>query len=335
MRFVLGVDAGNTKTIALVANTQGAILGYARSGCGDIYGAASEGAAIAAISDALASALANASIAKAQLVSAVFSAAGADWPEDFEFIRAALAATGIPNPIVHNDALGALRAGSPDGTGVVVACGTGAAVGARNADGRVWHTSFWQQVGGAADLARQALTAVYRRELGFGPATALTPAILSFFNMGCVEDVLHTLTARKSAAEFESRFIHPKMGGLARLLFDVAAAGDEIAREIVVAHGAALGDHAVLAAHKVGIAHERFNLVLTGGVLRHSSPLLQEAIAIQVRKSARGVHVIQSAFEPAVGALMIALEASAITIDAAVRAQLQRTLPPAYMFETY
>jgi len=40
--LVLGVDAGNTKTIALVARDNGEILGYGRSGCGDIYGATSE-----------------------------------------------------------------------------------------------------------------------------------------------------------------------------------------------------------------------------------------------------------------------------------------------------
>ena len=39
MHFVLGVDGGNTKTIALVASLNGAILGAGRGGCGDIYNA--------------------------------------------------------------------------------------------------------------------------------------------------------------------------------------------------------------------------------------------------------------------------------------------------------
>ena len=337
MKYVLGVDAGNTKTIALVANTDGEILGYGRSGCGDIYGAMSEAAALAAISEAVNAALVHAGIAKAQLAFAVFSAAGADWPEDFEFLRAALAAKGIPNPAIYNDAIGALRAGSPDGTGVVVACGTGAAVGARAADGRLWHTSFWQQVGGAGDLARRALVAVYRQELGFGPATALTSATLAFFNMNCVEDVLHALTARNSTEAFESRFIHPKVGGLVRVLFDVAEAGDVIAREIVVSHGEALGDHALLAARKVGIARENFYLVLAGGVLRHSphgTSLLRDVIVAHILKAAPASQVTQTPFEPAIGAVMLALEACAIKIDDVMLAQLQHTLPPVSLFET-
>ncbi len=39
MQCILGVDGGNTKTIALVAALDGTILGAGRGGCGDIYNA--------------------------------------------------------------------------------------------------------------------------------------------------------------------------------------------------------------------------------------------------------------------------------------------------------
>ena len=66
--------------------------------------------------------------------------------------------------VIVNDAMGALRAGSPDSTSVVVACGTGTAVGARHPDGRIWHSSFWQEVQGADELSLPALRAVYRAD---------------------------------------------------------------------------------------------------------------------------------------------------------------------------
>jgi N-acetylglucosamine kinase-like BadF-type ATPase len=44
--YLLGVDGGNTKTIALVARSDGAIVGAGRAGCSDVYGAASEEAAL-------------------------------------------------------------------------------------------------------------------------------------------------------------------------------------------------------------------------------------------------------------------------------------------------
>src|SRR5687768_5078672 len=170
MGYVLGVDGGNTKTLAVVGRLDGAIVGVGRSGCSDIYMAPSPEAALAeavkAISDALTMAGANIQ----QLAASAFSMAGADWPDDFEFLETSLAQRGFGGRvIVVNDGLGALRAGSPDGTGVVVVCGTGTATAARSAQGRRWHSSWWQDAQGAHHLGSKALTAVYRAELGIDP----------------------------------------------------------------------------------------------------------------------------------------------------------------------
>ena len=37
MQYILGVDGGNTKTIAIVADLDGTILGTGREGCGDDF----------------------------------------------------------------------------------------------------------------------------------------------------------------------------------------------------------------------------------------------------------------------------------------------------------
>ena len=39
MKKFMAVDAGNTKTVALVAEPNGRIVGWGRGGCGDIYNA--------------------------------------------------------------------------------------------------------------------------------------------------------------------------------------------------------------------------------------------------------------------------------------------------------
>ena len=338
MAYLLGVDAGNTKTIALVAHGDGAICGVGRSGCGDIYGARSSDHAIAAIETAIAQALAMAKIERTQLVASAFSAAGADWPEDIAFIGEALTQLHLPIPKVYNDAIGALRAGTLDGCGVVVVVGTGAAVGARHPNGQLWHSSFWQQVGGAGHLAQQALQAMYAAELQMGPPTALTAAILAHFGMTTAEQVLHALTARATAAEFESRFIHPRTGGVARVLLDVAEQGDSVARDIVLAHGAALGAHAIAAARQVGLdrCEAPFPLVLIGGVLRHPSPQLVSAIVRQVQGVLPLAQPSRNALEPALGALLLAfdqLNLSPIALQEC-RENMLRTQPDAAWFDT-
>src|SRR5947209_4490707 len=116
MQCVLAVDAGNTKTIALVAALDGTILGAGRAGCGDIYNARRDGldsaaAAIANIEDAVVQALQTANVQASNLVTGVFSLAGADWPEDFALLHSAMETRGFGQTIlVQNDALGVLHA---------------------------------------------------------------------------------------------------------------------------------------------------------------------------------------------------------------------------------
>ena len=328
MSFVLGVDGGNTKTLALVARDNGVILGTGRAGCSDIYGAESPAAAIAEIGEAVESALAQAGFPSTELRAGVFSMAGADWPEDFCLLADAMRARGFGRNIqIVNDAIGALRAGSPDGTGVAVACGTGAAVGARHPDGRIWHSSFWQEPQGAEQLSLKALRAVYRAELGIDPPTALTERILTAFAARNVEEVLHLLTMRDTPRPETRR-------QLVRPLFDAADAGDTTAHRIVLSHGQALGDYAITAARKVGLLGLPFTLVLTGGVLRHPSPLLREALVERVREVDPGVRAIQSRFEPAAGAVLLALDLLGIDTDAALLDRLEATLPDATFFAT-
>jgi N-acetylglucosamine kinase-like BadF-type ATPase len=328
MDLVLGVDGGNTKTLALVAGSDGAILGTGRAGCGDIYGATSPAAAIAEIERAVDAALTEAGIQPVELSAGAFSLAGADWPEDFRLLEEAMRARGYgQNILVVNDAMGALRAGSPNGTGVAVACGTGAAIGARGTDGRVWHSSFWQEPQGADELSRHALRAVYRAELGIDPPTVLTERILPFFAARSVEEVLHQLTARDIPRTENWR-------QLVRPLFAAADAGDITARQILISHGKALGDYAIAAARKVGLLEEPFTLVLTGGVLRHPSPLLRDALVARVREAISGVCAIQSRFEPVAGALLLALDLARIETNAALMERLETTLPGAAFFAT-
>jgi N-acetylglucosamine kinase-like BadF-type ATPase len=328
MKFVLGVDAGNTKTLALVARADGVILGKGRAGCGDIYGAKSPEAAITEIERALDAALTEADIAPADLSAGVFSLAGADWPEDFRFLEDALRGRGYGQAIlVVNDAMGALRAGSPDGIGVVVACGTGAAVGARNTDGRFWHSSFWQQTQGADELSKRALQAIYRAELGIDPPTLLTERILAVFEARTVEEILHQLTGRDMPRPEKRR-------QLVRPLFDAADAGDAAARRILTSHGKALGEYAIVAARKVGLLETPFTLVLTGGVLRPPSPLLRNSLVERVREASPHVHAIQSRFEPVAGAILLALDLLNIDTNAALLERLEMSLPGSSFFET-
>lgn len=304
MTFVLGVDGGASKTIALVATEGGEIVGSGRRAGSSIY----EGeprAMLANAIDACRDALAMAEISEPDIAASVFSMSGADWPEDFALIESVLADHGLGQRItVVNDAVGGLRAGSATGPAVAVICGTGAGSAARNGAGTIWHSSFWQGGGGAVDLTNKALRAVYRAELGIAPPTMLTPAVLAFTGFERVDALLHHLTARDGVSS-------TRYAGLARVLLDIASAGDPTARAIVAAFGAVLGEDAVVAARQVGIETEPFELVLGGSVFKHPEPLLADSLVARVREGCPSIAVIRNPFEPVVGALLLAFDEAA------------------------
>ena len=107
--ILLGVDGGNTKTVAVVAAADGTILGAARIlRTSDIY-AVPPDVAVAIHHEVADQALASAGLAPDSVsVSAAFSLAGADWPEDIALLEHRLR-TRWPGASVVNDAIGALR----------------------------------------------------------------------------------------------------------------------------------------------------------------------------------------------------------------------------------
>ncbi len=320
---VLGVDAGNTKTVALVASEDGEVLGWGRGGAGDIYG--SEIRAVQEVRRAVDAALARAEVGVRDVSASCFSLVGADWPEDFAFWRRELGTWSFGHsPVIVNDALGALRSGSPH-FGVAVACGTGAAVGARGMRG-AWHSSFWQLTGGGFELGERALRAVYLSHLGLAPPTRLTERVLSHFGLENTEALLHVFTTRNQA--------QPERSSLAPLLLDEAAR-DAVAEGIVTQQGAALGGYALVAARKVGLgAADAFPLVLTGGVFRHASSLLQDALVAQVRSELPEAEVVRASVEPVVGATLLALEEIHPTVTLEVTQKLRETAPLPTFFVT-
>ncbi len=228
---------------------------------------------------------------------------------------------------VVNDALGALRAGLDHGAGVVVSCGTGIAIGARAANSAVWHASFWLESQGSHALGERALRAVYRAELGIDPPTALSQRVLAFYEQQSVEDLLHLFTARL-------RERPRNVAQLARLVLDTASEGDGTAGRIVVEQGTLLGDYALAAARKVGIADTPFPLVLAGGLFRHPSRLLTTSLLQRVQANAPAAWLLESRFEPVVGALLLALEEAGVPVEDGLLARLAASMPPAPFFAT-
>jgi len=325
--LVLGVDGGNSKAIALVARRDGSIIGAARRpGSADIY--AGEAAALELLRAVVTEALMEAGASRSDVGKAAFSLAGADWPEDLAFLQASLGRLGLgAGPIVVNDAIGALAGAVPRGPAVVVSLGTGAATGARGADGRTWHSSFWQVTQGAAELAQRAVEGLVRSELGIERATLLREGILAATGDSTAEGALHRMTRR------EPRW-SDRVSAVVRALFLAADAGDAVAERVVVQHGTGIGELAAAAARRVGVDRDPYALAFCGGVARAGASRLIAAALAAIGAAGQSPRPADPRWEPAVGALLIGLGSSpGVEVTSDLASRLDASMPPARLFD--
>ena len=172
--YVIGVDAGATKTEAVVATEEGRPVGAGRSGCGNWEVVGEKGAA-EAIFDAIRQALDRARVSLPQVRNAHMGLAGLDWPEDEPRMREALAHHLGTLPVtLENDAYLGTRALTPDADGIAVSAGSGVCSSYLGADGEKYLYGYFAELGGGFPVDQLALHGIIRAEDGRGPKTALT-----------------------------------------------------------------------------------------------------------------------------------------------------------------
>ena len=114
---VLGIDAGGTKTVCLLADENGRIIAEARGGGANLQ-SVGELEVEKVLHGVMESALANHDIAPSAICLGI---AGVDRPSDSQTIRGIMNRIGYKaRTLVVNDALVALQAGAGDQPGVVI-----------------------------------------------------------------------------------------------------------------------------------------------------------------------------------------------------------------------
>lgn len=323
----LGVDAGNSKTAALVSTASGEVVGAGRSGCGDIYGAATPQAAVDEVMSAVAGALAQAGADVSALVGGAFRLAGVDWPEDAVYWDESLSRRrpSLVRRSILNDGYAAIRCGAPSGVGIAVAGGTSAAIAARGPRGELWDMGWWgQHAMGAIGLADEAFRAVFLAELGLAPPTGLTQAVLDFYDKPSAAELNHWLTRREGGAG------HQERARCARVVTATAQAGDPVAVGIVRAQGGHLATYAGVAARYTGLlaAGAAVDVVLSGSVLMAPGSPVAEAMLGELPAHVPHAVAHRSSLPPVAGALLDALAENGVTVTEAVTDRVAGTMPP-------
>lgn len=322
--YYLGLDAGNSKTVALVADETGLVLGRGRGASGDIYSAPD---AEGEVERAARRALADAGLEGGQVRHAAFRLAGVDWPEDEEHWTTVVAhrLSDLASVSIKNDGFSLLRCGRPDGVGVAINAGTGPAVAARGTDGSEWCACWWiaHPLGGRS-LGESAMSAVVDAELGAGRPTLLTAELLTLYDYDDVESLLHAFTRRHPVRPVPDERV------AARSVLRAAGSGDAVAWGIVAGQAAAFARLAGVAARRTGLSGEQPTpCVLGGSILTSEHPAYREALVEALAAELGAIEVFAGATSPVAGALLDALAEGGAVVDRQTQDEVLQAFHPA------
>lgn len=296
---VLGIDAGGTKTVALLADADGRVLGEGRGGAANLQ---SEGEL--EVEKTLHTVIEKATDGRHVPLAAVcLGIAGVDREDDARIIRDVVRRLGFrSNALIVNDALIALVAGAGASPGLVVVSGTGSIAYGVNHHGVAARAGGWGPTlgdeGSGYWIGRRALAAVMRDVDCRGPRTDLTDLVLRHFALGkpeaLVAEIYHQPKNRRAIA------------ALGAVVDRARAEGDPVASDIMTHAADELALAAASVISRLDMRGEQFPILLSGGMLKESAWLATE-VRHRMAEIAPRSTVRLLTEEPAIGAVKLAI----------------------------
>jgi N-acetylmuramic acid 6-phosphate etherase len=262
MTFLLGIDGGGTKTTALLAEDDGRVLGRGVTGSSN-YHAVGVDMALNTVREAVRAAFVAAHRTPSALEAVCLGLAGVGRAPDRSLFTD-WAEREWPNAkrIIVNDAELVLAAGTTEGWGLALICGTGSIAYGKTRQGRTARAGGWGYLlgdeGSGYAIGLAALHHIVRAHDGRAPVTALTGVIFAHWHLTTPTDLIGYI--------YQPRIPRIEIAELAPLVEQVAADGDKVATEILQTAGNEIAELARAVANHLGL-DEPTPCALAGGVL--------------------------------------------------------------------
>ena len=293
-RWVVGIDAGGTKTVGLLADESGKVLSQTRGGGANFTVEGEDGVekVFRQVIEGL----------EAPSVAAVcVGIAGANQPGDKDTVRGILSRLGLHGAArIESDALIALVAGAPERTGIVIISGTGSVAYGVDPGGRIARSGGWGYLlgdeGSAYWIGHAAVRKAIRAADGRGRATILGEKLAEKLGLEVPAGLVSWF--------YDQEHFRHRVAELAPLVEKAAHDDDESARELLEEAAKHLARAARAVARKLTFP-ESYPVVLAGGAFRACPSLHRRIAGCLDLPEAR---VVPLADEPAVGAVTLALD---------------------------
>lgn len=319
MKLILAIDGGGSRTRCLAIDRQGQVVSQAESGPSNhllVDGEVVKRSLAEGIDETLKLAGLNREAvrcASAGFAGVDFDGAGAPAMEE------SLRDLGFENLVINGDMVIAHAGALQLRPGVIALAGTGSVVlGIGTNDERIkvggWGPIYGDE-GSAYRIGEMSLRAAARAYDGRGPATVLQDALLSALNLNEFRETV----SRVYVEGMEPR----EIAALSRVAYEVAEAGDEVARSLFLRAGDELAESVEAAIRQLKWGAPDVMVSYQGSVIE-SCPLLRERFIEQVRRSVPNAAVVSPEFEPVIGAYLLGCQALDWKVDEGVRNELKK-----------
>jgi len=305
-RYFLGVDGGQSSTVALIGDESGRVLGLGRAGPSNhVEAGDGRDKFIGALRECLSNACAEAGLDFERIVFASACLGFSGGPAD----KAALVSEAIRSErtLVTDDALVALSGALAGEPGIIVIAGTGSISFGRNGAGETARAGGWGYIygdeGSAFWIVRQALRAALRFEEGWDYAASerLRNSLLKATGAKSANELMHRF--------YTSEFPRSRVAGLAKLVDAAAVAGDHVACVVMADAAEELKTLAGVVRGRLFETEDEVRVAYLGGVF--ASDLLLADFRELVEGAALN-QVVAPLCGPAAGALLEAYRAAGV-----------------------
>lgn len=301
--YVLGIDAGGTKTHCVIADENENILAEGLAGASQhqLFGIRQTEENLQL---AVSAALKEADLTLQDLSYAVLGMSGADGEDDLALLNPAAEKVlpGVPFRVVHDAWIGMYSA-LKEPFGVVSICGTGAGHAGRNRQGDELTLRNLDyrlgNYGGGGDLVEKALHYAFRSDEGTYEKSALEAAVPPIFGVSTMEDVCRLL--KQNPLSDKERYQLPIT------VFQLANSGDSVCRMLIQDLGHEEGLYAAAVIRRLHMENEQVPVVLIGSLFHSDDPLLLDPFMEAVLTAAPAAYPVLPTRKPVTGAVRMAL----------------------------
>lgn len=330
MKVVAGVDGGATQTRVALADENGNLLGFGRSGPSN-YGSVPIKRVQTHIGEAFRGALEQAELTSGRLDALFMGMAGVVCKADRETIAQVvydLDGVDSQNIEVDHDIRISLAGGLAGKEGIALIAGTGSSCYGRREDGRDWMSGGWGHLlddkGSAYDLVCQSLSAVVRAKDGRGGPTLLSDLMMEGLQIDDISEIMRRLYFEgfKGAGKPMTK---EEIASLAPLVVKAAKAGDKTAITIIENGVQELTLMVRSVVDALDFSGNTIPIALTGGMAQHSD-FMSNKICEEIPKRIEGAKIIDPKFPPVIGGVLLALRISNVDVTSKIIENLRHLM---------